>query len=41
MSQRRRRRAPLAQRIFAILGLLVVIAMILALILPSAFGIGR
>jgi hypothetical protein len=38
MSQRRRRRAPLAQRIFAILALLVIISMILALILPSAFA---
>jgi len=37
MSQRRRRRAPVAQRIFAILALLVVLSMVLALVLPSLF----
>ncbi|HEY3079110.1 MAG TPA: hypothetical protein VGM69_04320 [Chloroflexota bacterium] len=35
MSQRRRRRAPVAQRVFAILALLVVLSMVLALVLPS------
>jgi hypothetical protein len=37
MSRRRRRHVPVAQRVFAILALLVIISMILALVLPSAF----
>jgi len=40
MSQRRRRRAPVAQRVFAILALLVVVSMVLALVLPSVFSSG-
>jgi hypothetical protein len=42
MSQRRRRRsAPIAQRIFALLALLVVLSMILALALQSGFTPSR